>query len=232
MRGASLILLCLISSAQAQTPVFKSASIKISRPGPGNPYFSHNPADFLSVGNLSLRALIAGAWPFPVERVIGGPAWIDSDRFDINARAGAPFDLDEVGPMIQTILEQQFRLKVHTETRQTPVFYLRVTPGGSKLPAGTECIDSPDCGQLITANAANWHGQSVTVSDLAEALTRNLNRPVIDQTGIEHKVNVRLTSSANVDLTASLARQLGLELREGTAQMEFLIIDHLERLTD
>ena len=63
--------------------------------------------------------------------VEGGPSWVRSDRYTIEAAAnGAPNDHMMQGPMLQTILEDRFKVKVHFETREVPVYHLTVAPGG------------------------------------------------------------------------------------------------------
>jgi uncharacterized protein (TIGR03435 family) len=81
-------------------------------------------------------------------RLEGGPAWIDSERFTIEARADGPAGRGMMqGPMLQALLEDRFKLKIHRETRETPLYALTVASGGLKLQrAGDRSCTEPDAG--------------------------------------------------------------------------------------
>ena len=143
----------------------------------------------------------------PIE---GGPDWIHSERFEINARAeGHPSMSMMEGPMMQTILEDRFKLKLHRETRQGPVYELALGKGPPKLkplPEGS-CIPMvlgaplplvPD-GQHVCGSAVSRRGsvdlQGGTLSMLADSLGKVLNRPVLDKTGIAGYFEMHLVFS-------------------------------------
>lgn len=76
---------------------------------------------------------------FPIS---GGPGWLDSDHYDITAKAeGNPPLETMMGPMLQSLLEDRFKLKLHRETREVPVYALTVAKAGLKL----KPLDKPDC---------------------------------------------------------------------------------------
>jgi uncharacterized protein (TIGR03435 family) len=75
-------------------------------------------------------------------RVIGGPDWINDDRFEIQAKAGADASRAQMIAMLQNLLEDRFGMKVHRENRETPVYDLVVDKGGSKL-APTKVSECP-----------------------------------------------------------------------------------------
>jgi len=143
----------------------------------------------------------------------GSPAWISSDHYTIDAKAEIPESRETMlGPMMQALLEDRFRLKIHRETREVPVYELTVAKGGSKLQAAKEqgCaafdVDKPDpppgkhlCGVLIRSSTpgsvpAAWYG--ATITDLCRGLSRLLDREVIDRTGVAGVFDVRLELSA------------------------------------
>jgi uncharacterized protein (TIGR03435 family) len=84
-------------------------------------------------------------------RLEGGPAWIDSDRYQINAKADGPVGRGAMqGPMLQALLEDRFKLKIHRETRETPLYALTVASGGPKLQrAGDRSCTEPDAGGAV-----------------------------------------------------------------------------------
>jgi len=104
--------------------------------------------------NVTARNLIEQAYQIPWtsglnERVLGGPAWIDNDHFDVEARIdesmAAPFSAlsneqrkEQTSLMMQALLADRFKLKVHFETRQLPIYALAVAKGGPKLAAAEE----------------------------------------------------------------------------------------------
>lgn len=136
----------------------------------------------------------------PVE---GGPAWID-ERYEIVARAEDSPSLREMsGPMLQRLLQDRFALKLHTETREFPVYNLRVAKGGPKLHPFQEggCIpltipfaprSGPPAGQrscrvLVgekSAQEMTMDIEGLSLGGFAKMLDLVVDRPVIDKTGI------------------------------------------------
>jgi uncharacterized protein (TIGR03435 family) len=109
-------------SAQADRPTFEVASIKRNTSGSEGGGFNAN-AGFLRITNNPLRNVIRTAWQLQGFQIVGGPGWIDTERWDIVARAdGNP------GPrmmvMVQSLLADRFKLVAHTETREMPIYAL------------------------------------------------------------------------------------------------------------
>lgn len=137
--------------------------------------------------------------------ITGGPDWINSARYTINAKAeGVPSGGMMQGPMLQTLLEDRFKLKIRRETREIPVYALTVAASGFKLkplPEGS-CVprDSIDRSQIFTPGAPQLCGlvlsqrvggntvlqlRGMSISDLSKNLGWNLlGMPVVDKTGI------------------------------------------------
>jgi uncharacterized protein (TIGR03435 family) len=125
-------------SARAQTPAtfpeFEVASIKPNLSGLNLLHFQPSPGGRLLVENFPLRRLIQRAYGVEGFQISGGPVWIDFDRYDIEARAGGnPSEKQMTGPMLQGLLKDRFKLRLHTETKQLPVYDLTVARGGLKL---------------------------------------------------------------------------------------------------
>lgn len=136
--------------------------------------------------------------------LLGGPSWINSERYTITAEtAGRANRAVMNGPMLQTLLEDRFHLKVHRETRQVPVFALTAAKSGPKLkpfqdgtctpldyaqdPPPPVPGQPPFCQNRIQAKGANvraYHMPGATVTVFAETLGLILGRPVIDKTGL------------------------------------------------
>jgi uncharacterized protein (TIGR03435 family) len=145
----------------------------------------------------------------PIE---GGPSWIDSDRYQIEAKAeGAPGQEMIRGPMLQALLEDRFKLKIRRETREVPVYALTVAKGGPKnLQPAKEgsCIvldvnhppPPPEPGKPLQWRLCGMFGRrsdfvevrGTTMSNLSEQFSALLDRDVVDKTGIEGLFDIRL----------------------------------------
>jgi bla regulator protein BlaR1 len=201
-----------VQSSSAVIPKFVTASIK-----PCAAFHNGQVPEFpgrLQAGCTTLQRYMQKAYgafgngranPLSSITITGGPAWTDSDLYAIDAKAGGPEgQLMMKGPMLQALLEDRFRLKVHRETREIPVYELSVAQGGAQLqPYQGNCIpwdyDHPNPGpqQCATArptsNGAEMEGW--TMADLSYFLMVTLGRPVIDNTGNTGRFNVHLELS-------------------------------------
>jgi uncharacterized protein (TIGR03435 family) len=136
------------ASVSAQSGRFEVASLKPSNPNTSGPVGMVVPAfGRLTASNATLRRLVYAAYQLQPFQVIGGPAWTNTDRFDINAKA---VDGSVTGPqlfdLLKTLLADRFKLKVHTETRDVPIYVLAVSRNngqtGAKLrPSAAACPD-------------------------------------------------------------------------------------------
>ncbi len=220
MVGCSIIALC----ASAQTPVdfrsFDVASIKKSEPGCVDAGTA--PPLRLSPGRIVLhcvtaRSIIRSAFNDLSNMtlhhslsVVGGPSWLDSDRYDIEATATNAVATEMMGVLLQRLLKDRFNLKTHTESRETSVYLLAVS-GKSKLkPANSaSCVERdltvfpPPRGTAVPnyCGSADLKGTrktpildlfSVDMSGFGAMLTNYVSRPVIDRTGITGKYDIHL----------------------------------------
>ena len=145
------VVLAFTLSAGAQSASFEVASIKPSNPNPATPMAAAPmilPAlGRLTAQNVTLRMLVMGAYQKQPFEIVGGPPWHNSEKFDINARAAdASGTTDQILGMLQTLLADRFKLKMHTETREVPVYHLVLARGDGKLgqkmkPSTENCPD-------------------------------------------------------------------------------------------
>jgi uncharacterized protein (TIGR03435 family) len=122
---------------QSSRPAFEVASVKPSKSG-GPPRRTGTEGNRFIAENVPLILLIQLAYRSPGggllrEHIIGGPSWIDTDRFDVEAKAGRAIPTEQAWLMVQSLLEDRFRLKVHHETRELPVYNLVVAKGCVKM---------------------------------------------------------------------------------------------------
>ena len=94
--------------------------------------------DRLSGKNWTLKDLIAAAWRVERYQVSGGPRWLDSDEFDIDARAGGPVSGDQLERMLQALLKERFHLSLHSESKEVRVYALEIAEWGRKIQPVTD----------------------------------------------------------------------------------------------
>lgn len=206
---AAMISPVLIGVIRAQSsPLrFEVASVKPDNSSE-NPHFigwQSQPGGTLVIRGQFLRVIIAGAWGLPMFNnenwLTGAPPWIDSARFDIDAKAGPdviPAGMPEsdrnqkVALMLRNLLADRFKLAIHRETRQEPVYDLVVAKGGLKLPkakmAEKDCpeISTRDrnCHALSGGQGGGIRGNTVSFAEIVAFLQVWTDRPVVDKTGI------------------------------------------------
>jgi uncharacterized protein (TIGR03435 family) len=177
--------------------------------------------------NAPLRLLIQFAYavhdspyqghslPLQASQVVGGPAWIDSQGYNIEAKPEANTDQKHAWLMLQALLADRFRLTLHRETRELPVYDLTAKKSGLKLPVPKEvnCVSFPpgttprripgsvDCGYaplLLSSTGLEMEGRKLHMADLVRALAMTLGRPVLDKTGFtgEFDLNLNYTDEA------------------------------------
>jgi uncharacterized protein (TIGR03435 family) len=137
-------------SAQAPAaPAFEVASVKPSNPDAGGLRVLPPVAGRFTASNVSLRDLVAIAYGLFEFQIAGGPGWLTSRRFDIQAKSEAPVaTIDAMRPMLETLLADRFQLKVHRETREMPVYALVVAGDDERrakiTPSTTDCPKAAD----------------------------------------------------------------------------------------
>ncbi len=163
------------SSSRAETSAvdesYAVATIKLSDPN-SKPSGSHVSSGSAHLSNMTLAGLIKFAYGLQEDELVGGPAWINSKRFDIEAKSEASVTVDPkkisdeqrktraANPMLpmQNLLADRFQLKVHRETRELPVYALVVAKGGSKL---SPSDDQSSLERLGVQNAINGSGPGI-----------------------------------------------------------------------
>jgi len=227
----------------AQTPAFQVASIKPSQPDATGRSFTQRPGGGLVTSNATIRMLMAFAYQVMPEEISGGPAWAESDGFDIDAKGAGPKVLpSEFRQMIQTLLAERFHLKMHREQRELTVYVLVQATNRAKLVEATD--RSPDASLRIEGPGVITG--VATMPALATVLMRPLQRKVIDETGLQGAYNVKLRfalekptapgadpppPSDGPSIFAALKDQLGLSLKTAKRPVEVLVIDSVDRPT-
>jgi uncharacterized protein (TIGR03435 family) len=215
---------------------FEVASVKPSGPNDQLMYRLQPGGRYIANAN-TLKNLVANAYGVPLYRITGGPGWGDSDRFNIEAKVGIqlkpwPDSNTQLSQMVQSLVEERFKVTVHRETRQETIYELVVAKGGSKLKAAGES-ESPGFG----VEPGRVHSMAVPLEYLAGNLSQVLERSVVDKTGLSGKFDYTLTYAPDTatpgddgpSLFTALEQQLGLKLESTKGPVEFLVIDHAEK---
>jgi len=248
-----------VPKAPSEQPRFDVASVKINRANDGMVFSRSQKGRYVMTG-LTLAALIRSAYQVQEFQIVGGPEWINIERFNIEATY--PEDAaSRTALMLRTLLAERFTLTVHNETRERPVYALVLARPdrrfGSQLQkSATECAiakDSEACGSSVGPGFIRSRGR--TMAQLAESLSMltntgsSLNRLIVDRTGLEGQYDVVLRFTpdnmppVNVpglppidpngpSIFTALQEQLGLKLDSQRAPVNVLVVDRAERPTE
>jgi uncharacterized protein (TIGR03435 family) len=206
--------------SRAQSPAVRSgfevASVKPAGDPEGQSLIQAVPGR-LQMQNLTLRRLILNAFGVQDYQLVGDAPWLASEHYDVQATTTGNTSVQQMeGPMLQALLDERFKLAVHRETRELPVYELVAAKGGAKLQASKEgsctpySVDSPPppapapgqklnyCGLHLSEDGLNRaiDGTGVTMEVFAATLSRNytsnLGRNVIDHTAMPGTFDVHL----------------------------------------
>jgi uncharacterized protein (TIGR03435 family) len=218
---------------------------------------TNNTDDGYTAENVTLKALISDAYQIKPDDISGGPDWIGSDRYNINAKVAGSDGTTAVKltkaqhrQMLQALLANRFSLAVHNETKDAPIYELVVAKGGSKLHAFTPVSGAPrgvtglDGKFYSGIDSLGGNGiialQGYPVSLLADFLKPDLQRPVIDKTGLTGKYDISLRwtpdntpadspLAGGPSIFAAIEEQLGLKLNSTKGPVTTLVIDHVQK---
>ena len=231
MARAGIVLLFCVAAAYAQ-PRFEVASIKPSPDESSNNSGGRSGNGRLTMTNVTLKRCIMGAYGLGPNLIVGGPAWLEVDRWAIVAKADKPVGDSTLMAMLQTLLSERFKLAVHRETRTVQAYVLEVAKNGPKLEKSSDEKAQTNNGRgLIEARA-------LTMAAFAERLSRQMDLPVVNQTGLDGAFNLKLewtpesaqtAADPSVSLFTAIQEQLGLRLRAQKVPVEMLVIDHAEK---
>jgi uncharacterized protein (TIGR03435 family) len=238
-----------VSPNHAQTPAqtsvasrvvpqtFEVASIKPNQTGSDGRRATTTPGGIFTATNVSLKLLISRAFGVPEAQIERGPGWIETEKYDVLARAATPLEMtrEEARPCLQALLAERFGLKFHRVTKEGPVLSLVVAKNGPKL---TEHSGDGGAGISASAESGKSHisGTKTTMARLAEYLSAQAGRPVIDNTGLKGEYDFHVEWSTEESVGSSgpsvfeaLQEQLGLKLTATKGPIEFIVVDSAEK---
>ena len=219
---------------------FEVASIKANRSG--EPYVGA-PGDRFSDGrfrytNVPLRLLIRQAFERPGnDAVRGGPGWLDTDRWDFDARAESA--TADMLPMIRKLLTERFRLRHHIESEEGPVYELTFARRDRRLGSS---LRQARGSRSFRGGSGSITGRALSILDLARLLSTGAGRPVLDRTGLAATYDVDLrwapaspagqAPSDLPDFFTAIQEQLWLRLQPARGPVDRMVIDSAERPGD
>lgn len=219
-------------------PQFEVASIKPI--DPANPQKSVNlRGGELKATSYSLKNLIQLGWDVRSFQVLGGPAWLDSDKYDVDAKPAVPLEIfasegmRQFRLMVQSLLAGRFRLKLHPETQEMRVYFLVVGRNG---PSPKRTAEAVGPGTSMRDGKGRLTATQIDMGMLAHDLGGELGVAVIDKTNLDGAFDITLEWNPDEDASGSspsiftaIQEQLGLKLDVGRGPVEILRVDHAER---
>lgn len=239
----------------AKAPLtFEVASIKPTPPDERRGIVHQPPGgqSYEAIG-APLRTIMTVAYTVTDRQISGEPAWVNTDRWNIEAKAERRGSSDELHDALARLLEDRFKLKVRHEKRDMPCYVLTVDKKGSKMPVHdpADLLHEPISGAPGRGGLPALTGKNVTMNYFAFFLSRIMDLNVIDQTNLPDHYDVDFTfvpPNARIergpgappgaeppplpdgpDIFTALREQLGLRLEKGKGPVDFLVVEHVEK---
>jgi len=189
-----------------------------------------------------LESMLRFAYSAQRGQIVGAPEWMKTERWDVSGVPDLPGkpNLPQFQSMMRKLLAERFGLARHQEQRAMPVFALMVTKGGPKL---EKSMGDPNAGPGSGGSALNGieshHYTNTSMSALALMLMIYVDRPIVDQTGLQGRYDFQLrwardeisptSADAPPGLFTAIQEQLGLKLEPTRSSADVLVIDKVER---
>lgn len=246
----NVVLLTLFLSAgcfaQQAELSFEAASIRANtdplgdRPGRPNPQLT---STSLTMSNEPFLFVIEWAYDIPAVQ-IDGPVWIPEPRFDISAKISSPSTETDMRRMLRKLLADRFGFKTHTESRTMQAYAITLAKGGPKFQEAA----NDGSFTLERTNSLILMAHHARVADLAQGIASEIGRPVVDETGLTGRYELRVNLAPYVTrapdpgagnpgqldmmsiLFTGLQEQLGLKLESRKSPVDILVIDHTEKV--
>lgn len=222
-------------------PAFEVATIKLSDPADQKHRFEIHGRRIL-IENQTVEIMIEMSYGVHRKQVVNAPSWTESQRFDIEGLPdveGQP-SVAQFQEMVRKLLEERFALKFHTEKREMSRYALTVAKDGPKLEPTKSVPDAlPNERGTGDVTSRTLQMENVSMRDLAHNLQGELDRPVVDETGLKGKYDFTLkwlrqdapaeaaTDTSVPTFFTAIQEQLGLKVEPSQGQVEMMVIDHI-----
>lgn len=234
--------------APGAKPGIEVSTVKPTRPGTRMFLLMIRGTDVV-IQNFTLANLIKFAYQVQGRQIVGAPGWMDSDKWDIQAKPDIPGkpSVEQEREILQKLFAERFALKMHPENREMTSYVLTVGKSGPKL---AKTADASLPANLYMEPMGVLHAQHATLADFTRALRQNLlDRPVVDQTGLTGKWDFVLHfdwapfaaqtqgmpahpspagDTSEPSLFTAIQQQLGLKLKAQKIQVPVLVVDHVQ----
>jgi uncharacterized protein (TIGR03435 family) len=242
---AILIAAATIMLAQAPVsekgPAFEVAAIRTANDD--GSHDSDNDDRIWRIHNYTLKRLISRAWEIDMTQIYGGPNWIDSESYDINAKIPTEFvrAYSKQPQMLQNFLVERFHLVIHREPRQVSGYNLVLTKKGARMESARP--DQKDSSSMDSHNSS-LKAQNETMEAFARYLSRNrdVGKIVADKTGLTGGFNFelewtpeRIESSPDPSpddhpsIFTAMQDRLGLKLEPAKVDVQAIVIDRAQK---
>lgn len=251
---AALAMPVAFCQSAGKLPEFEVASIKPNNPhASGIAGFLAFPGGRIVVGGATVNMLIYYAFDVRESQIVGGPDWIGRDRYDVvalsptaDSKEGHPkpppnraTPSEEQREMLQALLADRFGLKCHRETRQASVYLLSRGKNKLQMVESQDKTRDPKGGLIRRAGGiagGEMFGENVSMEFLAKRLSVDLDRPVLDRTGLAGSYDFHLApyDPMNHDVPSAVVgavNRLGLKLKAGKGPIDVIVVDSVTRPT-
>jgi uncharacterized protein (TIGR03435 family) len=229
-----------VSVVAAQSKVFEAVSIKRNRTA-ALASDTNTTLGRLSLVNVTMLSVVLRAFGVMGPQIVGAPAWMTSERYDILAVTGDGAALTDVSrrEYLQQLLAERCRFRFHRETREIRVYALVPAKDGPKMEGHAGPGEYAMRVQPVDDGRLRLRSTRGNMTRLAEIFTGQVGELVVDQTGLSGEYDFTLEwapalneSAGGASLFTALIEQLGLRLESGKRPMEAIVLDHGERPTE
>jgi uncharacterized protein (TIGR03435 family) len=248
-------------SQQAPKPGFEVASVKVNSSAEKRSTMRWQPGGRFVAVNVPLVSLVSIAYAVPVYQLESLPNWVTTVRFDITAQAKSEPTIDERSALLRDLLQDRFHAISRTEVKERDIYALVMARADGRLgpglrPSTVQCPGVPDAAAraplapgarpkcAATLGIGSMTGDGVPLSNLIGMLAAQLQRPVVDRTGLSGRFDIDLTSSGVPTGTAAggaddrpsvftaIQEQLGLKLESQRGPVTLTVFDRIEMPTE
>jgi uncharacterized protein (TIGR03435 family) len=235
----------------AKAPAFEVASITPCKPGTPGPPMEHAgmvqftyPGGRFRASATTLTFLLEWAYNIQPSQHSDGPSWMGTDRYDVVAKAEGNASDDQMRLMLQTLLADRFKLRLHHEKKVVPVYVLSVGKAAPKLfpPKDGETHSlqvSPQTGPDQKIVSFHVSATRFSLTQLTDTFARQLGRVIVNETGLDGDFDFAMDLTPDDSrpspldpsvLIDAMRGQLGLTLKSEKAPVDFLAIDSAEKV--
>ena len=227
--------------AKDADPDWEVVSVKPSDPDDKYDFFNIKGRNVV-IRNESVMYILRTAYGMQKSQFVGLPDWVKTERYNVDGvadAAGTP-DADQMHALMRKLLAERFGLKAHREQRQMDVYALTVAKGGPRMEpskSAPEAMPGNAGGQDNGRQTRKYW--NVSMADLAPMLQFNLDRPVVDQTGIKGRYDFTMKWTVDQEratepdappvLFTAIQEQIGLKLEATKAPADVLVVDAIQR---